>query len=103
MGVQHEAPMRPVQGTAADGIAPAVERDQRDTTRRRMRPAGSLRRTRVSAILAAALAIACLSAWPYARAHLQSIAVMREVADQPVPWYARGVMGSVTVDRKSVV
>ena len=101
MGVQHEAHMRLVQRTAADEIAPAVELGQRDTTRRRMRLAGSQQRTRISAIVAAALAIVCLTAWPYARAHLQSIAVMREITGKPVPWYARGVTGPVTVEDTS--
>ncbi len=91
--------MRLVQRTTTDGIAPAVVRNQRGTTGEMGgRAAGSPRRARLSAILAAAAAILCLSAWPLVRAHLQSIAVMREITDQPVPWYARGVTGPVTVE-----
>jgi pimeloyl-ACP methyl ester carboxylesterase len=36
------------------------------------------------------------TAWPPAKAHLQALAVMRDVADQPVPWVAREVTGPVT-------
>ena len=38
----------------------------------------------------------CVAAWPFARAHLQAIAVLQKVAGQPVPWIARGVTVPVT-------
>jgi len=43
------------------------------------------------AIIAAGIALLCLAAWPFARAHLQAVAVLREVAGQPTPWIARGL------------
>ena len=42
--------------------------------------------------MAVLLGLAC---WPFIRAHLQAIAVLREVADQPAPWMARAVTRSV--------
>jgi acetyl esterase/lipase len=41
------------------------------------------------AVLGVVMLVFCLTAWPLARAHLQAIAVMREVAGEPVPRYAR--------------
>ena len=38
--------------------------------------------------------VLCLAAWPFAKAHLQAVAVMREVSGQPVPWVARGADGA---------
>lgn len=38
------------------------------------------------ALVLAALAVLCLTAWPFTRAHLQAIAVLRQLAGQPVPW-----------------
>ena len=40
-----------------------------------------------AAILTVAIVIFGLSIWPFASAHLQAIAVLREVSNQPVPWY----------------
>jgi len=40
-------------------------------------------------ILGAGLMLLCLAAWPFAKAHLQAVAVLREVAGQPAPWIAR--------------
>lgn len=37
-----------------------------------------------------------LSAWPFVKDHLQAIAVLREVASQPVPWAARAFTVPVT-------
>ena len=37
------------------------------------------------AILVAAGVMFCIAVWPSVRAHLQAVAVMREVAGQPVP------------------
>ena len=39
-----------------------------------------------------------MTAWPFARAHLQAMAVMREVGGQPVPWVARGLTVPVTTE-----
>jgi acetyl esterase/lipase len=44
------------------------------------------RRGLAATILLAAAVVVCLAAWPFARAHLQAIAVLRQVARQPVPW-----------------
>jgi len=38
----------------------------------------------------------CVAAWPFAKAHLQAIAVMDRVAGQPVPGVARALTGPVT-------
>jgi pimeloyl-ACP methyl ester carboxylesterase len=40
----------------------------------------------------------CAVAWPFAKAHLQAIAVLREVGGQPVPWIARQVTVPVTTE-----
>ena len=56
------------------------------------------RRTTLWAILAAAIVIFCIAAWPFTRAHLQAVAVLREVSGQPVPWIARGVTSPVTTE-----
>src|ERR1039458_8056034 len=95
MGVRHEARMRLEQRTPGDGNASAVVRDREGWTSRR---AVSTRLARLPAVFAAAVAVACLSAWPYVKAHLQSIAVMREISSQPAPWIARGVTTPVTVE-----
>ena len=60
------------------------------------------RRARLSAILAAAVAVACLLSWPLLRAHLQSIGVMREVGGQPVPWVVRSLTVPVTTEDFSI-
>jgi pimeloyl-ACP methyl ester carboxylesterase len=57
-----------------------------------------VRRKTLSAILAAGIALLCLAAWPYASAHLQAVAVLREVAGQPVPWIARDLTVPVTTE-----
>jgi pimeloyl-ACP methyl ester carboxylesterase len=38
----------------------------------------------------------CLAAWPLAKTHLQAVAVLRAVAEQPVPWIARDLTVPVT-------
>ena len=48
------------------------------------------------AILAAAVVVLCWPAWPFAKAHLQAVAVLREVAGQPAPWIARDLTAPVT-------
>jgi pimeloyl-ACP methyl ester carboxylesterase len=45
----------------------------------------ALRRKTFYGILAAGIVVFCLSAWPFTRAHLQAIAVLDQVAGQPVP------------------
>ena len=54
------------------------------------------RRKTFWAILAAGIAIFCIAAGPFTKAHLQAVAVLREVSGQPVPWIARGVTVPVT-------
>ena len=44
----------------------------------------------VFAILCAGIVIFCLLVWPFTRTHLQAIAVLREIANQPVPSGTRG-------------
>lgn len=46
--------------------------------------------------LVAAGVVGCVVAWPMARTHLQAVAVMRQVAGQPVPWIARATTEAVT-------
>src|ERR1035441_3061419 len=87
--------MRLEQRTPGDGNVPAALRDREGRTSWR---AASKRLTRLPALFAAAAAVACLSAWPYIKAHLQSIAVMREISGQPAPWIARGLTAPLTVE-----
>jgi pimeloyl-ACP methyl ester carboxylesterase len=69
------------------------------------RLARSLRRARVVvkrrrktfwALLAAGIVVFCAAAWPFARAHLQAVAVLDEVGGQPLPWVVRQVTVPVT-------
>src|ERR1017187_6674039 len=76
------------------GNASAAVRDREGRSSRR---AVSTRLARLPALFAAAVAVACLSAWPYVKAHVQSIAVMREIGGQPAPWIARSLTAPVTV------
>ena len=71
------------------------------------RLAGSLRRVRARTglwrrtfygLLGAGVVIFCLAAWPFTKAHLQAVAVLREVSGQPVPVYARGLTVPVTIE-----
>jgi pimeloyl-ACP methyl ester carboxylesterase len=50
------------------------------------------------AILAAGVVVFCAAAWPLVREHLQAIAVLREIAGQPVPWIARTQTVAVTTE-----
>jgi pimeloyl-ACP methyl ester carboxylesterase len=50
------------------------------------------------ALLGASMVVVCMTAWPFARAHLQAMAVMREVGGQPVPWVARGLTVPVATE-----
>jgi acetyl esterase/lipase len=55
-------------------------------------------------MLAAVLAVVvlCLAFWPFAKTHIQAVAVLREVAGQPVPWVARGLTVPVTTEDLSL-
>jgi acetyl esterase/lipase len=53
------------------------------------------------AIFAAGIALLCLAAWPFAKTHLQAVAVLRSVAEQPVPWIARDLTVPVTTEEFS--
>lgn len=44
----------------------------------------------------------CLAAWPFAKTHLQAVAVLQEVAGQPVPWVARELTVPVTTEDLSL-
>jgi pimeloyl-ACP methyl ester carboxylesterase len=48
-------------------------------------------------VILAAVAVSA-AAWPLVREHLQAIAVLREVAGQPVPWIARTQTVAVTTE-----
>jgi acetyl esterase/lipase len=48
------------------------------------------------AVLGAGIVLCGVMAWPFAKSHLQAIAVMRKVAGQPVPWIAQALTGPVT-------
>ena len=61
-----------------------------------------MRRTLLFAILAAGIALLWVTAWPFASAHLQAVAVLREVAGQPVPWVARKLTVPVTTEDLSL-
>jgi len=56
----------------------------------------SARKKAFCALLAAGMVVLCAAAWPLVRAHLQAVAVLREVAGQPVPWLVRTVTVPVT-------
>ena len=59
-------------------------------------PGAAVRRTLLGAVL---VVLVCGAVgWPFLRAHLQAIAVMREVAGQPVPWVARKLTVPVTTE-----
>jgi pimeloyl-ACP methyl ester carboxylesterase len=60
-----------------------------------------VRRKTLTAIVAAGIALPCLAAWPLAKTHLQAVAVLRAVAEQPVPWIARDLTAPVTTEELS--
>jgi pimeloyl-ACP methyl ester carboxylesterase len=49
-----------------------------------------------ASIVGVAILLLCLLAWPFAKAHLQAIAVLRKAGGEPVPWIARSVTVPVT-------
>jgi dienelactone hydrolase len=53
---------------------------------------------RIRLVLLGAIVVGCAVAWPFAKAHLQAAAVMREVSGQPVPWVARKLTVAVTTE-----
>ena len=57
-----------------------------------------LRRRSYYTILAAGVVIFCIAARPFAKAHLQAVAVLSEVGGQPVPEFARGLTVPVTTE-----
>jgi pimeloyl-ACP methyl ester carboxylesterase len=63
---------------------------------RRARAVSGLRKAEFYTLLGASVLVFCLSAWPFTKAHLQAVAVLREVSGQAVPWFAREVTGPVT-------
>ena len=56
------------------------------------------RRKTLAAALAVGVVVLCLAFWPFAKAHLQAVAVLREVAGQPVPWVAHELTVPVTTE-----
>jgi pimeloyl-ACP methyl ester carboxylesterase len=67
---------------------------------RRTRAAIAGRRKTFWAIVAASVVVLSLVAWPFTRAHLQAIAILREVSGQPVPMFARAL--TVPVNTRDV-
>jgi dienelactone hydrolase len=60
------------------------------------------RKTFAALVLASFLVI-CATVWPFARAHLQALAVLRLIAGQPVPWVAaRLVMEPTTTEEVQI-
>ena len=57
-----------------------------------------MRRKLLCAVLGSGLVVCGFVAWPFAKAHLQAIAVLREVSGQPVPGIARGLTVAVTTE-----
>ena len=51
---------------------------------------------RIWLLLLGSILLGCAVAWPFARAHLQAIAVMREVSGQPVPAFVKALTVPVT-------
>jgi acetyl esterase/lipase len=52
----------------------------------------------LAAAAAVGVVVLCLAFWPFAKAHLQAVAVLREVAGQPVPWATHNLMVPVTTE-----
>jgi pimeloyl-ACP methyl ester carboxylesterase len=52
-------------------------------------------------LIVASWVVFCLAAWPFVRAHLQAVAVMREVSGQQVPALARTVTVAVTTQESN--
>jgi pimeloyl-ACP methyl ester carboxylesterase len=100
-GLLTAATMRRLQRTPGHKIARVVPR--RGLIRlaarlQRARSAVSEREKAFWALVCASIAVFCLSAWPFTKAHLQAIAVLREVAGQPVPWIAHELTLPVTTE-----
>jgi acetyl esterase/lipase len=55
----------------------------------------------LGAVLGVGMLVCCAVAWPFAKAHLQAVAVMRKVSGQPVPWVARELTVPVTTQDSS--
>jgi pimeloyl-ACP methyl ester carboxylesterase len=51
-----------------------------------------------AAIVGVGILLLCLLAWPFAKAHLQAVAVLHKAGGEPVPWIARGVTVQVTTE-----
>jgi acetyl esterase/lipase len=54
------------------------------------------------AVLGVGLVVCGAAAWPFVKAHLQAVSVLRKVEGQPVPWLARGVTGQITTTDFSI-
>jgi dienelactone hydrolase len=89
-----------VCGTVQERIEQMQSHTGHDTGRGVGRLAASMRRARLAvgprwktfgALVGASIMVFCMSAWPFTRAHLQALAVMREVSGLPVPWIARAL------------
>ena len=52
----------------------------------RARAAIAYRRKTFAAMLTISLVVFCAAAWPFTKAHLQALAVLKLVGGQPVPW-----------------
>jgi pimeloyl-ACP methyl ester carboxylesterase len=69
---------------------------------RRVKAAAAPRWKTFYSILGASVVIFCAATWPFARAHLQAVAVLDQVAGKPVPWMvARLIAAPVTTQDAS--
>jgi dienelactone hydrolase len=57
-----------------------------------------VRRKAFYAVLGVGIVACSAAAWPFAKAHLRAVVVMREVAGQQVPWVARELTVPVTTE-----
>ena len=65
----------------------------------RARAAVAARRKTFAGLLTASLIIFCTAAWPFTKAHLQALAILKLVSGQPVPWIVgRAVAEPVTTE-----
>ncbi|HEX9202010.1 MAG TPA: alpha/beta hydrolase [Acidobacteriaceae bacterium] len=69
---------------------------------RRARRAAAPRWKTFGALVGASIVVVGISAWPFTKAHLQAVAVLREVAGQPIPWIARDLTVAVTTEDLSI-
>jgi pimeloyl-ACP methyl ester carboxylesterase len=82
---------RPAEGNGPEGVRSGHGMGRLALSLGRARRKIARRWATVFAILCAGIVILCLLVWPFTRTHLQAIAILREIANQPVPSVARVV------------